>query len=371
VAVITRTDATDTSAPARIVLITDGTARLDPLGIVFSPVALPSETAAQLDELLERLEHTDVIEAGHQQGELEWQATDAAPAALSTNGRHPPVGNTDDLAIRLNGDRPGAATEAAEEGLGAETTADGPDFKPAMLVRVLGTPTVPDRPDLGRRELILTVLLACRRGPVAGSTAQDALWGGKAVEAKTVWNVIGATRQALGDLPDGTPVMPSADRSWSTLCVAAGVITDVTVLRSLVERAHQAPSSEAIELLREGLALVDGQPFDAAGYDWAHRDQDVAEASALIEHAAVQLVDLALDSGLVDVARDAIFRGLRGLPGNEELYRCRMRVEHHSGNLAGVSAAYEELVTYLADLETEPSPSTAALYHELVRPLRR
>ena len=293
------------------------------------------------------------------------------PGTPATNGRHPPVGNTDNPATHLNGDRPGAATEAAEEGRRAETIDDGTDAKPAMLVRVLGTPTVPDRPDLSRRELILTVLLACRRGPVAASTAQDALWGGKAVEAKTVWNVIGATRQALGDLPDGTPVMPSADRARSTLRVAAGVATDVAVLRSLVVRARQAPSSQAIELLREGLALVEGQPFDAAGYDWAHRDQDVAEASALIEHAAVQLVDLALDSGRIDVARDAILRGLRGLPGNEELYRCRMRVEHHSGNLAGVSAAYEELVTYLADLETEPSPSTTALYRELVRPLRR
>ena len=53
------------------------------------------------------------------------------------------------------------------------------------------------------------------------------------------------------------------------------------------------------------------------------------------------------------------------------LYRCRMRVEHHAGNLAGVTAAYEELVTYLNDLETEPSPATSALFHDLVRPAGR
>jgi hypothetical protein len=47
-----------------------------------------------------------------------------------------------------------------------------------------------------------------------------------------------------------------------------------------------------------------------------------------------------------------------------------MHVEHRGGNLPGVSAAYEELVTSLADLETEPSPSTA-LYQDLVRPIRR
>ena len=142
-------------------------------------------------------------------------------------------------------------------------------------------------------------------------------------------------------------------------------------MRSLVARASTASSSEAVELLREALLLVNGPPFDAVGYDWAHRDQDVAEASALIEQTTEQLVDLALDAGLVDVAREAIVRGLRGLPGNEELYRCRMRVEHRAGNLAGVTAAYEELVTYLADLETEPSPSTVALFHDLVRPAGR
>jgi hypothetical protein len=57
------------------------------------------------------------------------------------------------------------------------------------------------------------------------------------------------------------------------------------------------------------------------------------------------------------------------LPGNEVLYRCRLRVEHHGGNLAGVNAAYDELVTYLADLEAEPSARTTALYRELVRPV--
>ncbi|MGE3836041.1 MAG: BTAD domain-containing putative transcriptional regulator, partial [Acidimicrobiia bacterium] len=90
-----------------------------------------------------------------------------------------------------------------------------------------------------------------------------------------------------------------------------------------------------------------------------------------IEQTTEQLVDLALEAGLIDVARDAVVRGLRGLPGNEELYRCRLRVEHRAGNLAGVAAAYEELVTYLADLETEPSPATAALFHDLVRPVGR
>ena len=42
-----------------------------------------------------------------------------------------------------------------------------------------------------------------------------------------------------------------------------------------------------------------------------------------------------------------------------------MRLEAHAGNTRGLVAAYEELCVYLADLEAEPSPTTAALYNEL------
>lgn len=355
------------SAPAHIQLGDDRTAHLTPLGIEFDAVGVSTETADEIDSLLEALVAEPDEHAVDPVVDLREHAAPAPPPFESGNGHQPAEG----ASVAANGEQPDGhvETETTPE-LFPETDTQPSD--PVLLVRVLGAPTVPDRPSLGRRELILTVYLACRGAPVAASAVQDALWGGKPVETKTVWNVIGSTRKALGDLPDGTPVLPAADRSrGGTLRMARGVSTDLAVMRSLVTRAGTASSSEAVELLREALLLVSGPPFDAVGYDWAYRDQDVAEASTLIEHATEQLVDLGLEAGLVDVARDAVVRGLRGLPGNEELYRCRMRVEHRAGNLAGVTAAYEELVTYLADLETEPSPATAALFHDLVRPAGR
>lgn len=327
---------TEGMAQAHIEIGADGVAHLTPLGIRFSPTGVASETACALDDLLAAF----AVEQSPMPDRVEDVRVSAMPDASAPS--------RDDLALPAERD------------------------DPQLLVRVLGAPAVPDRPGLGRRELILTVYLACREGPVAASAVQDALWGGKPVETKTVWNVIGATRRALGDLDDGTPVLPAADRSrGGTLQLAPAVSTDLALLRSRVARATAASSTEAIDLLRDALTLVTGPPFDAIGYDWAHRDQDVAEASTLIEQATEDLVALALDAGQVDVAREAIVRGLRGLPGNEVLYRCRMRVEHHAGNLAGVTAAYEELVTYLNDLETEPSPATSALFHDLVRPAGR
>jgi hypothetical protein len=74
-----------------------------------------------------------------------------------------------------------------------------------LLVRVLGVPSIDGRPGMGRRDTVLGVLLACRCGTLAASAAQDALWGGKPVEPKTVWNLIANTRRALGALSDGTP----------------------------------------------------------------------------------------------------------------------------------------------------------------------
>jgi hypothetical protein len=172
-------------------------------------------------------------------------------------------------------------------------------------------------------------------------------------------------------LPDGTWALPPSDRNRRMKGLADGVTTDLAILRHLYDEAQQMPSSQAIELLWQGLELVEGPPFDADGYDWAHHGtQDVAEASSLIERSAAQLVELALNVDDVERARGAITQGLRGLPGDEVLYRLRMRVEHHAGNLAGVSTAYDELVRYLADLDAEPSSTPVDLWRSLLRPVQ-
>ena len=235
-----------------------------------------------------------------------------------------------------------------------------------MLVRVLGKPSIPERADLVRRELVLAVYLACKGRPVSTSSVQDAVWNGRAVQPKTVWNLVGRTRSKLGVFEDGTAVMPQVDRLQNTLQLADGVVTDHAVLRSLYEQALVVSSTEAVGLLRSGLSLVEGPPFDAAGYDWAHHtEQYVADASALIERSAEQLVELAGNAGDADLAREAIMFGLRGLPGNEVLYRARMRLEHQAGNLTAVRSAYSALVSFLDELEAEPSSATLELYRQL------
>jgi hypothetical protein len=120
-----------------------------------------------------------------------------------------------------------------------------------------------------------------------------------------------------------------------------------------------------MRLLVDALELVEGPPFDAAGYDWAITDQIVSEAEHLIEHAAVMAAELAVDGGDLNRARWAIVQGLRAIPGDESLYRLRMKVEDAAGNPAGVRRAFDELDAHLEAFGLGPSPATLELLAEL------
>ena len=270
---------------------------------------------------------------------------------------------------RINGNGCAAAIAAdVDDPHGDEAVDDDEPLAPhpRLLVKVLGRPHVPDRPNLGRRETVLAAYLACHDGPATTSGVQDAIWNGRAVESKTLWNLIARTRRALGTFDDGTPVMPQADRIKGTITLGPGAMSDLTTLRTSYERAVESSSAEAIPLLRYALDLIEGPPFDAPGYDWAHHThQYVAEASSLIEQAAALLAKLTQADGNTDLARHALVQGLRALPGNEVLYRQRMQLEHDAGNLVGVKATYDELRGLLEDLETDPSVTTEALLQRL------
>jgi nucleoid-associated protein YgaU len=363
------------SATAQIVISADGTARLDPLGVTFRAAALPTASGDDVAELLAGEASTDDAPPRAADERSDETCLPAEPNA-SGNGHQAPLPLTDEPAViddtppsdrLVERSRPGETGPVAQPELEpADDDDDAHNADGRLRVRVLGPPHVVEWPHLRRRELALVVYLACRGEPVQASSVQHALWGGRAVQGKTFWNLVARTRTALGVI-DGEAVMPPADRSRNTLALSDLVTTDLSVLRTLYERALRAPSARAIALLQDALALVEGEPFNAAGYDWAHHDhQYVAEASALIEQAVEHLVELTTQAGKLDVARGALVRGLRGLPGNEVLYRARMRLEHDAGNLAGVKTAWDELVAYLDDLYTEPSEATEALYRELV-----
>ena len=58
----------------------------------------------------------------------------------------------------------------------------------------------------------VTVVLACHGKPIPTSVVQDAIYGEKSTEPKTVQNLITTTRKQLGRLSDNTAVLAENDR---------------------------------------------------------------------------------------------------------------------------------------------------------------
>ncbi len=352
-------------AGAHLHIGADGSARLEPLGVTFQTTGITAETETAVADLLADL---PVPVAGDEEppavepAAVPFVDTDMSVAAA---GQQPDATSTENPTQVID------LTEAALSVAAAASIEDESWELPAprLLVRVLGQPELIDGPDIGRRELVVVTCMACLERPTRQSDIQEAVWGGEAVEAKTVWNIVTRARAQLGQW-DGEPILGKANRPENTFRLANGVWTDLQVLRTLHDRATRVSSSEAMQLLCDALALVHGPPFDENGYEWARVNQYVLDAERLIEHAALTLVDLALEAGNVDLARYAVLQGLRGLPGNEILYRARMRIEDAAGNTTAIKSAFNELLSYLDDIESAPSEETASLYRQLTPVVR-
>jgi hypothetical protein len=355
------------SSAAQLRIEADGTARLEPLGVTFQAAGISAVTESAVAKLLEDLpEPAAVAMVVIEAPDPELSEPPASGVKDVESASAPVLGPLDTVVPADPKVIDITDPQRAVPELSAASAASGWEPPvPRLLVRVLGEPTIVDGPVVGRRELIVVVTMACLDRPTRQEDIQDAIWGGEPVEPRTIWNLVGRARSQLGRWDDD-PILSNASRPKHTFTLADGVWTDLQILRELHDQAVLASSAEAMRLLREALTLVEGPPFSADGYEWARINQYAHDAERLIEDSATTLVDLALDAGDVDLARFAVLRGLRGLPGNEILYRARMRIEDTAGNTIAVRAAYTELVTYLGDLESAPSPETTTLYGRLL-----
>ncbi|MGD9796163.1 MAG: LysM peptidoglycan-binding domain-containing protein, partial [Acidimicrobiia bacterium] len=317
-----------TGAPAEgpcVRIADDGSAVLEPYGIDFEPAALPVDTtmavAALLDEPAQTVPPPD---------EDETTIPTVAPPDVA-----------DDLDADLG-------------------EADDWEFpEPAVLVRVLGAPEVLGH-TVGRLETSIVTYLACHGGCRRDEQVINAVWNGRAVEPKTLWNRVSKIRSALGH-----DLVPNRNPNSPKVVMSDRVMTDLAVLASVHRRAEHVSEAEALPLLLQGLELIDGVPFDSAEYEWAFETQDHAAACETIEAATLRCVDIAMNLGDLVAARHAVTQGLRALPLNEPLYRARMRIEAASGNPDGVRQALSELTTGLGGTDGEPQIETVRLAREL------
>lgn len=242
-----------------------------------------------------------------------------------------------------------------------QRSVDEDNVSPDLFVRLIGKPRIDGVAGLSSLATSIVAYIATRGGDVPTDEVMEAVWNGSAIERKTLNNHLSTIRARLGDR------LPPISKSTGTLRLDGYVLTDLQLLAQLYEQARSASSGEAMLLLRQGLDLVGGTPFNDSNFGWSQMGQHRAEADGLIERVALALVALALEAGDHDVARAAIISGLRAVPMSEPLYRARMNVEAGSGDLHAVKKAYAELTCLLDNMIAgfEPSDDTTALFVHL------
>jgi hypothetical protein len=296
--------ATDPAAPNSIVIDAAGTATLRPSGLRFRPAALPLATVETISDLID--EASEPFDQGMSVTEQLAEPDLIAALAIPIVG---PVEPDDDWTL--------------------------PTAK--VMVRVLGEPEVLGT-ELGRIETSIVTYVASHDNSRRDDQVINAVWNGRALEPKTLWNKISKIRTALG-----TDIVPARPPKTNEITFTDEVTTDLVILQHALHRADQVSQAEALDLLMHGLDLIAGIPFDGSNCDWAYETQDHAIACEAVETAVLSAVQIALELGDIAAARTAVSQGLRALPLNEPLYRARMRVEAASGSPQRVGQALSEL----------------------------
>jgi hypothetical protein len=195
------------------------------------------------------------------------------------------------------------------------------------------------------------------------------LWDA-AITAATFSNVVSDARRSMARV-----VPPPADSEWlartltDEMSLHALVVTDADLLALRVEAARRLPSFEAIEVLRPGLELVAGLPFESSNFMWPDAEGHTSALVLLATDAATELAAHYLALGDIDGVFWSTGQGLKVLSGHEELIAMRMRAHAARGDRSGVRHEWESYERALAAdpwSAADPSPKLAALRAELL-----
>jgi hypothetical protein len=251
---------------------------------------------------------------------------------------------------------------------------DAPEPEWQFLVRLLGPVEVVSVDGASVRfdrskSLELVVWLSLHRERPTRSKARAALWD-TGVTAATFSNVVSDARRSMARV-----VPPAADDEWiartltEELSMHELVVTDADLLGARVDAARRLPSFEAVEMLRPGVELISGLPFESSNYMWPDAEGHTSALVLLATHAATELAAHYLVLGDIDGVFWATGQGLKVLSGHEELIAMRMRAQAARGDRSGVRHEWESYERALAAdpwSAADPSPKLLALRAELL-----
>ena len=219
------------------------------------------------------------------------------------------------------------------------------------------------------KALELVVWLTQHRERPTRTKARTALWE-LSVRDATFANVVSEARRAMA-----RTVPPHHGTEWigrtltEDLPLHREVITDAELLTLRVAAAKGLSPVDAIELVRPGLELVVGLPFENTNFAWTDAEGHTSALVLLATGAAIQLANQYLVLGDIDGVFWATGQGLRVLSGHEELIALRMRAHAMRGDRAGVRHEWESYERALASdpwADAQPAPKLVALLRELL-----
>ena len=247
-----------------------------------------------------------------------------------------------------------------------------------VLVSVLGPVEVrgAERTIDRRRSLELVTYLALRPEGVDESRLRAVLWPESDPSRENFNQTVSRARQPLGHAVDGTLHFPRLfDDEGSLYRLGPTVTTDAALLEQAYRSAKREGSGEAMEHLASMLALIRGLPFEGTkgGWEWTFTEGHSARLAAMAAEAAHLVAQWSIECGEIERALWATAQGLRAAPGDEVLYRDRMRAHERAGNLAGVESVMKELRGIVEEGEPYDAihPDTLAYYEQLTHRVRR
>ncbi len=199
-----------------------------------------------------------------------------------------------------------------------------------FLVRLLGPLRVDDvngRPVAFARSAtpeFLAYLVHHRDGVEVGRV-MGTLWPSTTARRTWIANVHADAARSLGGSEGGVALIPrpGADDEYR---LSAGVTSDVEQFKAMVTHAITRPVEQAVELLTDALALVEGIPYSNITSRWPIAEGHWQEATVMVDEAARCVAALALDRfDDPALAGWATARGLLASPHSIELHRLRLR----------------------------------------------
>ncbi len=213
----------------------------------------------------------------------------------------------------------------------SSTPSEGDD-RYDYIVRLLGPLRVDDRQgesvQFARSATpeFLAYLVHHRNG-VDVEHVMSTLWPSTTARRTWIANVYADAARSLETADSGGGVAltprPGADDEYR---LAGAVTSDVEQFRALVTAAIDLPVEDAVELLTDALALVEGIPYTNITSRWPITEGHWQDATILVDEAARCVAVLALDQFDDPVLADwATARGLLASPHSVELHRLRLR----------------------------------------------